>query len=181
MGKNLIIKDADFSENAIEKQYEWYVDDYLLSVQAGLSITVDVNLRRAGFSLPKMRHALYQNKVVNVVRFIAAVAGTITISHGIKASTQPRVRSVIAKIQILASEVGKEVIKQFPDTIFGDDECFVISASDDTGFFKYVKPGLAYVGSGRIGIDITKSSGYYSGDETTETSQNLAFDLGYYG
>ena len=54
MGKNLIIKNADFSVNAIEKQYEWYVDDYSLSVQAGLSITVDVNLRRAGFSLPKI-------------------------------------------------------------------------------------------------------------------------------
>lgn len=179
MGKSLIIKGADFSANAISKEYEWFVDDYSLAVQSGLSITAIAIAAAAGFTWPKSRHALYQGKAVNVIRFKAHSAGTISIFRGVNASTDtPRVAEKIADIMITSDEEGTEVIKNFPTIIFGNDECLVISSPQNDGLFAYCNNQSAYDGSSLFGLSIGTASGYYYAGPLLQT---LTVDLGYYG
>lgn len=75
MGKNLIIKGADFSENAIIPTITWFTDNVRSNIQYNSTITSTT----AGFSTENIMTGL-QGKTFNVLRFPVTVkAGVITL------------------------------------------------------------------------------------------------------
>ena len=138
MGKALIIKGADFSQNAIEISTTWYVDrytDYTLSRTA--------NINNGGWALSDDDNATLQGKTVNTLKFKPVSSGTFKL---FVASTK-NATSVTEKatITINSSEAGTEVIKEFTPFQIGAGEYLVFGeANDAVGFYFGDSTGLSF-------------------------------------
>lgn len=132
MGKDLIIKGADFSENAIEKT-TWIVDEFDQLISRGGSITTVVSLYYAGFA-PNFD---FGGKAINTIKGYAKVAGNVTLWLGNSITDQSAVK--VAEFKIKPNEVETVVTKLFATIYVPVGKYLWISNSGDTGAFGYNK------------------------------------------
>lgn len=153
MGKNLIIKGADFSANAIAGEVTWYVNEYDQAVAAHLTATTYANPAYAGFT-PNYD---FGGKTINILKFVAGQAGVISLWLGNSATDGSAVK--VAEITITSQEVGTVVEKQFSPISVPSGKKLWIGKNTDTGNFKYA-PAVAGPGStfGRFWVLMGSSS-----------------------
>lgn len=153
MGKSLIIKGADFSQNTIS--ITWYVDrytDYTLSKSA--------NVVNGGWALSDSDAATLQGKTVNIIKFKPVSSGTfkLFVAHAKNATSVTEK----ATITISSSEAGTEVTKEFTPFQIGEGEYLVFGeANDAVGFYFGNSTGLSFYS--RVPSDWTKSNDYALG------------------
>lgn len=172
MGKNLIIKGADFSANAIAGVVTWYVNEYDQAVAAHLTASTDANIAYVGFT-PNYD---FGGKTINILKFVAGRAGVISLWVGNSATDTSAVK--VAEITITSEEVGTTVEKQFTAVNVPSGKKLWIGASTDTGRFKYA-PATAGPGSTFGAFWVLMGSS--SARQNTGLQQILYVNWGYIG
>lgn len=170
MGKNLIIKGADFSANAIAGQVTWYVNEYDQAVAAHLTASLIANNAYAGFA-PNYD---FGGKTINILKFVAGQAGVISLWLGNSATDTSAVK--VAEITITSEEVGTTVVKQFSPINVPSGKKLWIGKSTDTGRFKYT-PAASGPGStfGAFWVLLGSSSARQNGSRTEVLYVNWGF------
>lgn len=170
MGKNLIIKGADFSANAIAGVVTWYVNEYDQAVAAHLTASTNANSAYAGFA-PNYD---FGGKTINILKFVAGQAGIISLWLGNSATDGSAVK--VAEITITSEEVGTTVEKQFSPVTVPSGKKLWIGKSTDTGRFKYA-PAASGPGStfGAFWVLLGSSSARQNGSTTEVLYVNWGF------
>ena len=166
MGKKLIIKGADFSENAVDvRVIEWYITQY---TDYGGSASSVVNVVNGGWAYQSNHNSLIQGKLINALKFKAAAAGTLNLYKGkLNSTSKPQIGSV----SVSQSEVGTAVIKTFTPYTMGANEYLIIGEPNSSASFYFTTQAPA------------DSSGFYtkvpSEWSSTALVSSLCVDVGY--
>lgn len=118
MGKKIIIKGADFSENGMMAgELTWYFEK-------GFDKTI-VDISTAGSSawaLTDTEASILYGKTINRIKFIPAAAGTFRIY---KTSSLSSLGELVAEVVINTSQVRTVVTASFDDVVVANGERFV--------------------------------------------------------
>lgn len=135
MGKKLVIKGADFSENGLVYQETLYIDNYTVMKNKA---STEPNRANGGwaFGQPSIPSDKLTNKIINFVRFRAKTAGTLNFYRC--ASAKSGSKTLVTTIEIESAQVNTEITHIFPEITLGE-EFFVIGEADSTqGICGYV-------------------------------------------
>lgn len=170
MGKKLIIKDADFSANALDvRVIEWYILSYTNYLGSSPNIANVVN---GGWAFVQATNALLIGKTINAIRFKAATSGTLNIYKGILNSSE---KTLIGSINVISSEVGQEVTKTFTPYTMGASDYLIIGEPNSSVSFYYMGSGVTP--SSNLHNCYTKVPSVWS--LTTANNLELCIDVGY--
>lgn len=171
MGKNLVIKGADFSENAIEKQTTWLVDEYDQLISGGGSITSATLPTYAGFA-PNFD---FGGKTINTIKGYANTAGNVTLWLGNSVTDSSAVK--VAEFEIESNEVDSVVTKLFTTINVPEGKKLWICKITDTGAFGYNNTSAHPSSLGSFWVLLGTSSAHVN----YATNENLALNWGYTG
>lgn len=160
MGKRLIIKGADFSENAIGTGAKpvWYIDQILPDISTALK----ANVVNGGWAFSNTDNAKLQGRVINSVKFYPATDGVLNFYKGALGSNGTKIGS----ITISPSQVGTRVIATFTPVTINSGEYFMIGEAntkgsiyycqnlDDISFYSKAQSSPTLVKSSSLGISV---------------------------
>ena len=128
MGKILVLKDADFSQNGIEPTTTWYIDRC-----QSISL-LDANRVNGGWAFHIEDNALLQNKPINRIKMIPSKVGVMNIY---KTSNLTGPVTLVASFNITSDQLN--VITEFPINTFelNSNEFFVLGEANNVSGFKY--------------------------------------------
>ena len=127
MGKVLIIKGADFSQNGIEN-YEMLIIDRTWGIENENRDAIP-----SSASFVDQDYKLLQGKVISAVEFKCGTAGNISI---VKMNSMSSNCEIVHTITVKQNDVG--LIKKFDMNIpVGNNDIIGISTPNDTGLFRY--------------------------------------------
>ena len=170
MGKRLVIKDADFSANAVDVRIiEWYILSYT-NYDGSESHSI-ANVVNGGWAFVQTTNALIQGKTINALRFKAAGNGALNIYKGTLNSTS---KTLIGTVNISSSEAGQEVTKTFTPYTMGANDFLIIGEPNSAGAF-YYRGNISPTGVSHNFY--TKVPSEWS--LTTANNLELCFDVGY--
>ena len=158
MGKKIIIKGADFSENGM------LAGELTLYFEKGFDKTI-VNVSTTGSSawaLTDTEASILYGKTINRIKFIPAAAGTFRIY---KTSSLSSLGELVAQVTIDASQVGTVVTASFDDVVVANGERFVFPDN-----MKYVQES---------GASFYKRVGY--SDYSVVSGYRFPWAFGYFG
>lgn len=170
MGKKLIIKDADFSANALDvRVIEWYILSYTNYLESSQNIANVVN---GGWAFVQATNALLIGKTINAIRFKAATSGTLNIYKGVLNSSE---KTFIGSVNVTSSEVGQEVTKTFTPYTMGGNDYLIIGEPNSSASFYYQGSGVKPTAASHNFY--TKVPSEWS--LTTANNIELCIDIGY--
>lgn len=168
MGKSLIIKGADFSENGVYKTVEnWFL---LLGTQYGhlKSSSPTNNSGAAAWSFSDGNNALIQGKTINQIRFYPADAGVFKIF--VLDSRTSALGDPVATITVASGDVGNFTKYEFSDIQVGDNQYLAFVDPSQTVRMYYAV---------RSGESFYKRCGF--NDSSVVSGYQLLIDVGYKG
>ena len=163
MGKSLVIKGADFSENGIQETtptLNWYIDSTLNT--GSLS---SANRANGGWAFKEGDMSLLQGKTINRLKLIPSIEGTLNLY---KATSLSGPVTLVASILIPDADVNTISVYEFNGFTLGENEVLVIGEANSSAGFKYkTDAGNGFYSkvpsnpsaSGVLGLNI--SVGYY--------------------
>lgn len=167
MGKCLIIKGADFSENGIANEVnEWYVTNGTDFISK--KGTDAANLNSAAWTFDDTTNAKLQGKTVNRLRIIASSAGTFNL-YVLNSRTQS-LETPAATITVGPADIG--ILKEFAmsnDVSIGAGQILVFASPTQNVSFYY-------------GVNMPNHSFYKRvgfNDTAVVNNYELLFDVGY--
>lgn len=163
MGKRIIVKGADFSENAIyqdEQQADgWLVTNYTSFASAA---TNRANVANGGWAFIDEMSNL-RGKKINKIRFKASASGDFPILVG----TSYNNLSIVRTISVSSSEVGTVVEKTFNELLVANNQLIGVGKANGAGFYYAQDSGHSFYS--KIPYNPTLASGYV-----------LGIDIGYF-
>ena len=133
MGKSLIIKGADFSQNAIEFTTNWYYHVFSDKIQEGEGEFVNARRDRGGWMFPEVNEAI-KGKTVNVIKVQPVIAGRFNfyIINSSEIETLTTLPNPCSFIDIKESDIGviTEYVLSSPISI-EEGEALVIGDYDE--------------------------------------------------
>lgn len=163
MGKNLIIKGADFSANKINGEP---IQELTIYLDQGIDSTIgasQANRTNGGWCFLETNNAKLQNKPINYVSFIPSNVGTLNFYKGAKGSAG----TLIASCNITSDDIDKIKIFTFDEITLSSSEFFIIGEANSAGGFYYKNSG---------------GDGFYSKAQSSPTVASgalLGFKIGY--
>lgn len=135
MGKNLIIKGADFSANKVGSTGDLtiYVNQFPDSIE-GAPVA---NRANGGWCFLEANNAKLQNVPINYVAFYPSNVGTLNFYRGVKGSPG----TLIASCSIVSSDIGKVKTFTFNEITLTSSEFFIIGEANSIGGFYYKNSG----------------------------------------
>lgn len=137
MGKKIIIKGADFSENGmLAGELVWYFEKGFDKAIYNVSKTGS-----SAWALTDTEASILYGKTINRIKFIPAATGTFRIY---KTSSLSSLGELVAEVAIDASLVRTVVTASFDDVVVANGERFVFPdnmpyvAETDASFYKRV-------------------------------------------
>jgi hypothetical protein len=163
MGKKIIVKGADFSENAIYQDGQqadgWLVTNYTTFASA---LTYAANVDNGGWAFIDEMSNL-RGKKINKIRFKASASGDFPILVGTACNNLLIVRIV----SVSSSEVGSVVEKTFDELLVANTQLIGIGKANGAGFYYAQDSGHSFYS--KIPDNPTLVSGYV-----------LGIDIGYF-
>ncbi|MBQ6227719.1 MAG: hypothetical protein IJK08_04030 [Prevotella sp.] len=168
MGKRIIINGADFSENGVAFEPILYISTYSAAGPGGVKPT-GANGGWAWGTLSAPFAGLV-NKTINFIRFVPKQQGTLNF-YRCTNPTDASSLQLVTSMEILASEVGKEVVHIFEPVTLGVEYFVIGEANGDQGL-----PGYDGNSGGQA-----PWIGRVPGDNVTafSSSSGLRMDIGY--
>lgn len=129
MGKRLIIKGADFSQNGIYSQVSlWYITGYDDN-KSNLSSTA--NTANGGWAFGDTDQNKVRGKVINQIKFKVSAAGDFPIMKGSARNSMTEA----ASITIEQAEIGTVVTKTFTPVTVGESEYIAVGKPNGAGMY----------------------------------------------
>lgn len=131
MGKYLLIKDADFSENAVEqvvlKKYFYNIPDSQFLDEE----TLEWNLRALGYAIESQE--VLSGNVIDGMRLNVLTAGVVTIYKATKPVSGLKNMSLLTQVATAtANTIGLQDITFSSSVTLEPNECIVIGSTGDT-------------------------------------------------
>lgn len=137
MGKKIIIKGADFSENGmLAGELTWYFEKGFDREPIAVSTSGS-----SAWALTDTEASILYGKTINRIKFIPSAAGTFRIY---KTSSLSSLGELVAKVVINTPRVGTVVTVSFDDVVVANGERFVFpdnmpyAAESGASFYKRV-------------------------------------------
>lgn len=166
MGKKLIVKGADFSENAIQRNYTWFVNECARFVASATNAATRAN---GGWSLGNGSTSSLQGHTFNVIRFKPSHSGALHIYSAASRSDLTSAMTLLVTINVQAGDVGSVMQYEFnPVTLAANAYIVFGEANSEAGM---------YYAKNTSGVGFFTKVG--SGTSSSVSNQSLCFDIGY--
>lgn len=165
MGKTLIIKGADFSENCISSS------SLILDRTQQFNYAVTTSSRNSA-PYADFDYAQLENHVITSLELVPALAGIISITKSTAIDSGGY--EIVAQINVLPEHVGFATRYYISNIQVNAGEILGIYESNDTGRFKYINDSDEYTGT---------RTGFYGkvGSTNIREMTNCCLPINWYG